>query len=484
MDFIQPMPFDDAIGKLDEQTIVASSLSSSEWADVPLELRDNAFFSSRIESARFLQRAKDALGDFVTGSRVVTEDGQTMLATGSRAAFVDQMQKFLADEGVVRAGGGLQDITSEKRLGLIFDVKTRQAQDYGYWKQGMNPLVLNEFPAQRFIRVREVKTEREGHVPFQDQVYLKTDPIWTLEINRDFGVPWGPWGWGCGHDVEDVDRTEAEKLRLLKPGQRLAPLQRSLNNNLQASIARLDPDLIEKLQQVFGRKVVIEGDTMRWAGGMVPAADLAPAPVRQSPVSDAITPQVFGALKRQVDQALAAIDRVHDDGVLPPIPVFDSLGTADFGFLQPVKTDRGLEAEYIAVRASGPWPALTAVHEIGHFLDIAALGPVGRLATRAGDPEMLKVLAAAEQTDAVKSLREQADQAGFAEHGFLLYLLRPDEIWARAYAQFIAERSNSPLLLKGLRRAQAENSDRQWDTEDFAPVAQAIENMFAKLGWL
>ena len=26
----------------------------------------------------------------------------------------------------------------------------------------------------------------------------------------EFGVPWGPWGWGCGDDVEDVDLPGAQ----------------------------------------------------------------------------------------------------------------------------------------------------------------------------------------------------------------------------------------------------------------------------------
>ena len=181
------------------------------------------------------------------------------------------MQEFLASEGVVRTTGKITDIAGEKRLGLIFDIKTRQAQDFGYWRQGMDPDVLNEFPAMRFIRVRDVKAEREAHIPYQDQVYLKTDPIWHLVINHDFGVPWGPWGWGCGHDVEDVDRDEAESLHLLKPGQKveLPAGQRkflNLNQNLQASVKTMDPDLVAKLKQEFGNKIVIEGDTLKWKG--------------------------------------------------------------------------------------------------------------------------------------------------------------------------------------------------------------------------
>lgn len=61
MEFIAPIPFAEAIQKLGDQPVIGSTFSASEWGDLPVELRDNAFFSSRIESARVLQRAKDLL---------------------------------------------------------------------------------------------------------------------------------------------------------------------------------------------------------------------------------------------------------------------------------------------------------------------------------------------------------------------------------------------------------------------------------------
>ena len=192
MQFVKPMPFMEAVDKLGDQTPVGAALSSSEWSDVPVALRDNAFFSSNVESIRFLQRAQDSLGDFIASNVKTLDDGQTLLATGGRAAFVDQMQKFLQGEGVERSDGGLTDITGGRRLGLIFDTKVQQAGDYGYWRQGMDPDVLDAFPASRFIRVKDVKEPRQSHEQNQDQVYLKTDPIWALVINADFGVPWGP----------------------------------------------------------------------------------------------------------------------------------------------------------------------------------------------------------------------------------------------------------------------------------------------------
>ncbi len=258
------MSFTEAMDKLGALSPIGADLSSSEWSDLPVALRDNAFFSAHVESLRVLQRAQDSLADYLASNVKTLDDGQTLLATGSRSAFVDQMQKFLQAEGIERGEGGLTDIASQSRLGLIFDIKTQQAGDYGYWRQGMDPDVLDAFPASRFIRVRDVKDPRVWHEQFENQVYLKTDPIWALQINEDFGVPWGPWGWGCGHDVEDVDRDESESLGLLAPGQKLEPMRNLFNENLQASVASIEPELLAKMKEVFGDQIKIEDDAIFW----------------------------------------------------------------------------------------------------------------------------------------------------------------------------------------------------------------------------
>lgn len=515
MQFVKPTDYYEALSKLGAKTPIVADMLSSEWADVPVALRERAFFSSQVESVRFLQRALDAIDDFSRGARETMPDGETVLKTGSRAAFVDQMREFAMREGMgpLEPGleGGLRDITSEKRLGLIFNTQTQQADDYGYWRQGMQADVLNEFPAQRFIRVQKVKQERESHIPYEDQVYLKTDPIWAKVINHDFGVPWGPWGWGCGHDVEDVDRKESEDLGLVKPGEQLQPDVKSFNENLQASTVGLEPELLAKLQQDLGEQLVIEGESMRWAGSEVatPAPVPTPAPIpaplvpttevilpggtrmpgpvdrtNQSPVSESLALKVVGALKEKVNAALSAIDKVHDDGVLPKIPL-SSTRKSMAGALELQNTMSGMVSQGIVIQPAGPWPSLTTAHEVGHFLDLEAIGPKGRLATRAGYPGMLQVLAVAENSEAIRTLRQAlATTVSAAMRRRLNYLLKPEEIWARAYAQFIAERSGAITLRNDLAKAVSRGENIQWATEDYRLIAEAIEKLFKQLGWM
>lgn len=273
MQLIHPLPFDEALDKLGRTSLIGSMLTSSEWSDVPVQLRERAFFSSQIENTRFLQRSRNVIEDFLSGAKetVMGPDGvaREALKSGSRQQFVQKMQAFAVAEGMgpldPKDKGGLKDITSERRLGLIHDVQTRQAHDFGYAKQGLDPDVLNEYPAQRFIRVASVGEARSWHAQFENQVYLKTDPIWKT-INADFGVPWGPWGWGCGHDVEDVDRDEAEALGLIAPGVVLKSEEPLFNDNLKASTKRMAPEILQRLLARLGDKVRITGDTVEWTG--------------------------------------------------------------------------------------------------------------------------------------------------------------------------------------------------------------------------
>ncbi len=501
MQFVKPTPYREALEKVGVKSPIGSQLNSSQWGDVPVALRERAFFSSRVESVRFLQRAQDGITDFLSGNTEVLPNGQTALKTGGRAQFIEQMREFALREGMGPLDGvkkgSLQDITSERRLGLIFDIQTRQAQDFGYRKQGLDPDVLNEFPAQRFIRVKPVKEPRFNHLPYEDKVYLKTDPIWKF-INADFRVPWGPFGFGCGHDVEDVDRAEAEQLGLVRPGERLEPPAEDFNDNLEVSTRGLVPELIELLKAAFGDQLEIRGDKMRWTPRRIGTSPVSKLPtieksetretpvLRTKPVSAALEMKVSGSLRESVRTGLAAIDQVHDDGVLPTIPV-EPFNASDYGTLVYTKNKitNAVAPKRMNIRSSGDWPALTAVHESGHFLDIAAIAGPGKFATLSQEPRMAAVLAAARETTVIRDLEKSLAASQSPEYRERLeYLLDPREIWARAYAQYITQQSRNATLLADFKRMKAADSRRGWSEEEFRAIATEIDKMFKELGWL
>jgi hypothetical protein len=270
MQFIAPIKFEDAIRKLGARSPIGAQLSSRQWSAVPVALRERALWSATIESVRFGQDLQNNLTDFLEGNR---DPDTGALKIGSRAKFIEEMRRLAIAQGLGPLDeedlGTIKDITSEKRLGLIFDINTKAAQSFGDRKQGLDPDVLEEFPAQRFIRVVDVKEPRQSHEGFEGQVALKTDLAFWLRINQDFGVPWGPWGWGCGHDVEDVDRAESNALGLTQPGEQVgsdAPRGPSedFNEHLQASVKNLAPEMIAFLRQNFGNQIQIQNGVATW----------------------------------------------------------------------------------------------------------------------------------------------------------------------------------------------------------------------------
>lgn len=272
MQFTKPTDFAEAVYKLGLRSVIGSKLTSAEWSEVMLALSERAFFSSEIESIRLLQTMKDGLGDFLTGAREVLPNGQTALKVGSRADFVKQMSELALQLGLGPLDpddkGTLKDITSERRLGLIFDVQTTAAYEFGNWKQGQDPDVLDEFPAQRFIREADVVKPRIVHHQNEGVVKLKSDLEFWMGMNSPiiggFGVPWGPWGFNSGMAVEDVDRDEAEALGLIKPGEKAVPVEKSFNDHLKASVTNLDPEMLDLLRDIFGNQIEVRDGSAWW----------------------------------------------------------------------------------------------------------------------------------------------------------------------------------------------------------------------------
>jgi hypothetical protein len=280
-------------------------------------------------------------------------------------------------------------------------------------------------------------------------------------------------------------------------GEQVQPDVKNFNENLKASAAGLDPDLIEKLKRDLGDQLVIEGDELRWnqteqslsqAGQGLTNPTLAPATLPEaSGATAAALPLVSQALnldalpkrlKQQVKIALDAIDQVHDDGTLPRIPV---VAKSSNDWAGKFRHSLG-KAVDIWINRKGPWAALTAVHESGHFLDLEAIGIKGSYATT--QAVMKDFLAAADKTEAIKGLRKKlSEAASISERKTWKYFLKPQEIWARAYAQFVAEESADVQLGEDLVKALAATPFRQWETEDFEPIKEEIAKLFKSMGW-
>lgn len=238
-----------------------------------------------------------------------------------------------------------------------------------------------------------------------------------------------------------------------------------------------------------------------------------------SSVSGALNmePRISGAYGNDVG---AAIDRVHGDGPLSPIPV--TIKRMPKGRQGQFATyGSGTPAE-INMRAKPDHPRLTLAHEIGHWLDQSGIGRNGAAPTSGGHGQVTRWLSiwpdkapaemvawkeAVDKSDARGQLANLQHQMRTKKHiefttedgtpnmarlspTWLAYSLRTEELWARSYAQYIAVRSGDAGMMAELRTEQAEQRrmavpiTTQWQDADFAPIARAMDALFAALGWL
>jgi len=271
-------PFKEALDKLRQRTPVGVDLSSSEWADVPLALRERALFSARTVNAGYLQEIMDKVDRILNPVTVMRTDpdGSTRPVTEGMDIATARMEL----QEVLRSlnynpgskAGSLQDLSSDARLNLVLKQNVESAQGYGNFLQGQADGALDVFPAQELFRAEDREKPRDWRTRWMQaggeiftggrMIALKSDPIWT-EISR-FGVPWPPFDYGSGMWVRDVDRAEAEALGLLNPGEEVQPVVEKFNAKLEASASGLSPELLASLQKSFGNQVVITKDSIGW----------------------------------------------------------------------------------------------------------------------------------------------------------------------------------------------------------------------------
>lgn len=227
---------------------------------------------------------------------------------------------------------------------------------------------------------------------------------------------------------------------------------------------------------------------------VTPRVTRPPAPAGR-PVSAGLHVPRTSKNRPMYERMLQTIDRVHGDGNLPGLTIFTRR-------LKPGRFGAYLAGDkpYIEITSDPLIPkgdlSLTLVHEIGHYLDHKGINSLSRMATR--DEMVTQVWReAVGNSRAVRTLIDQYvngyrygveidDFVIYPSRGYLDYLLMPEEMWARSYAQYIAVRSRDPDLLTALA---AERNDplyraKQWDDDDFEPIAKAFDTLFEGLGWL
>lgn len=323
-------PWKAAVDRTSTKTVVGSRLRSAEWAQMPIALREGAFFSAGVENVRVLSVMREKL---TTAAKQIRTDGLLQ----NRARFVADMRNLLG--AAPGDSGRLTDLTSVKRLELIWNFQQADAHGFAARKADLDPDVMDAYPAYRLVRLESRRVPREWMTLWgiagakvnwvgasrTEMVALKTSPIW-IEISR-FRRPWPPFDYGSGMGLEDVDRDETEQLELLPKGEapaaRLQRLRESAaaqrqewNDNLQASVKGISPEGRAWMKQAFGPQISIEGDRVKWVKARS-AATITP-PIAPPPTPS--TPAVVLPDVDRVAEAAAKASSVQEAHAIVALP--------------------------------------------------------------------------------------------------------------------------------------------------------------------
>lgn len=281
--FTTSQPLQEAVDSLSARTPVGSAMRSAEWGALPVELRKRSFWMATVENERILTIAQAKISQRLRLENSVLPDGGVG-ATMDRSRFIAEMQDELRAVGYrpeKGKKGGLQDVSSFKRLGLVWDMQLAQAAGFASHKAATsNADVMAAFPAWELIRGVGRENVRDwpeiwaaaggkfyggagsnGDYPEAPgrMCALVTDKIWVA-ISQ-FGVPWPPFRWGSGMILKRLRRRIAEELQILGPDDVMeVPEAVPLNEGLKVSSHGLPQAAQDRLRSELGDYAKFDGE--------------------------------------------------------------------------------------------------------------------------------------------------------------------------------------------------------------------------------
>jgi hypothetical protein len=179
-----------------------------------------------------------------------------------------------------------------------------------------------------------------------------------------------------------------------------------------------------------------------------------------------------GALLPTIRASIAQIDKLHRmPAGVRPMPV----GVVPNGkFEAQIKLSGGWQMQ---VKSRTEFPRSSIAHEIGHYFEHQVLGGIGSVVTR---PDLAEWRDAVQRTPTFGALYMNWRITGGR---YQAYLMQPYEVFARSYAQWVAQRSGDADMIMEVRRIRdGTRPPIQWDYDEFEPIANAFDSLIERLG--
>ncbi|MBE6400725.1 MAG: hypothetical protein E7037_01640 [Verrucomicrobia bacterium] len=199
--------------------IDASGLSTAQRERISADINDAAFFSAKVSDAKLLERMQSYIAGAAADKRGL-----------GRADFITRMREAMGIAPITPVPGkSLEDITSSRRLGLIYDFQRERMDAEILLARGSDPDHAWAYPALELVRKEARMAPRDWRERWRDaggklyagrMIALRDDPVWQ-KISR-FGSPTPPFDFNSGMGLSEISITEAERLGVIKPGERPA----------------------------------------------------------------------------------------------------------------------------------------------------------------------------------------------------------------------------------------------------------------------
>ena len=180
---------------------------------------------------------------------------------------------------------------------------------------------------------------------------------------------------------------------------------------------------------------------------------------REHPISKHVIIDKMDLHGLAMEKAALLADIVHDNDFMTTL-VMGRVPSSPIANGDHVAAKNGHPAR-ANVSSDTPTPILTSLHEIGHHVD-------DHLTWEKIEP-VINAAKASSNVDLIKHLLSPED---------IEYYTKPAELWARAYAQYIALRSGDSEAQAELQSVlnNSEFSWKQWDKSEWLPIEEAITN--------
>ena len=442
------------------------NLPTERWDDVFKSAHDRAFVVAGATKA-------DLLDSFRSEVDRAIEQGKSL------QWFRGEFDRIVQQHGWTGWTGEGSKKGRDWRTRIIYQTNMSTSYAAGRWQQLNDPDLLKLKPYFTYRHADGVRHPRPHHVSWNGTTLPHDDPFWQTHF--------APNGWLCHCRIESSSARDYK--------------------DAQAEGKAVKPENWDKIDPKTGEPVGIDKGFAYAPGASVQKqmqgfindkAKSLPAPLAEAfqkqmaelssrgpSLSEFLTLPKSGIAKNAAKKTLAEIDRLHVVSNVPTLPVKNSKTSRFQGSYTHYNNGRPGE---IVVSTASVNPELTLAHEIGHFLDHQSMGKAGKFAS-IDSPLFADWRVAIENSAATKELKSMAklSQSG-AEAKRYKYYLNPIEQWARSYAQWVAARSKNAVMMQQVDKIITNDykayAASQWDATDFEPIANAIDDIFSKLGWL